>query len=643
MSRIVLVMAALLQPAWGQEPVENVAAKPGEQPVEQRAAFIIEVPLPLMGSRDEAIKKQIEQVATRTRADGQRPIVVLHFTTKAAAASKDSMGAGNQPGASSKGSQFERCLSLARDLTSPTAAKVRLIAYLTEPVEGHAVLPVLACEDIVVSSEAELGRAAIDESMVDDTIRSAYRNIVKARQPLMQAAVDAMLDPNVEVLEVEMTDGSKVTVTGEEAKKLKAEGKVLSEDPLWSGGGLASFNSARMRRLGWVSHVVDDMTALASALNITGRLQAVRVQPDQWHAARLEIDDELTAQRVNQIMRSIGQRKSKSPLNLLVFQVSDVKADFAEALRLAQYITELEQDGVTTVAVLEQSNASASLLVAFACDQVVCLPTVNIGSPERKPGLARSLTDGTLMSLIALEQSTGRPASLMLATMDPESTVKLYVHQATGKQLPLAPWQLERQEQPEQWVANETLTSDGQIAKPVALRYGLIDSEAADYETAIRDLGLETDPDKVEEPWLETTIQGILAREWLPRLLVTVGFFALMIEMGSPGLGAGGFVAALCFLGFFWIEGLNGNVEWLEILLFVSGMIALAIELFILPGFGLFGIGGLLMILASIVLAGQTFVFPSNSEQLTVIANNLFWVAVCALMVVIGAVSMGRR
>ena len=49
------------------------------------------------------------------------------------------------------------------------------------------------------------------------------------------------------------------------------------------------------------------------------------------------------------------------------------------------------------------------------------------------------------------------------------------------------------------------------------------------------------------------------------------------------------------------------------------------------------------MVITALVLASQTFIFPSNSEQLTVIANNLFWVAISALAVVIGGVAMGRR
>jgi membrane-bound ClpP family serine protease len=165
----------------------------------------------------------------------------------------------------------------------------------------------------------------------------------------------------------------------------------------------------------------------------------------------------------------------------------------------------------------------------------------------------------------------------------------------------------------------------------MALKYGLIDGELADRVTALHEIGLVEEPPVVEGPWVEKMIQQLLAREWLPRLLVVLGFMALMIEMGTPGLGAGGFVAALCFLAFFWLEGLHGNVEWLDV------------ELFVLPGFGLFGIGGIIMVLASIVLASQTFVLPSNSEQLSIIASNLFWVAICGAICMVGLVVMGKR
>lgn len=622
--------------ASAQEPDNNPAA--GEVGL-QRNAYIIEVPLPLVGSRDEAVQQQINQVANKSRG-GERPIVVLHFKVVAT----DNPQNADADRSSSRGTTFERGLFLARYLTSAAASKVRLVAYLTEPVEGHAVLPVIACEDIYASANGELGQATVDEKKVDEVIRGAYREIVKARQPLMEAAVAAMLDPNVEVFEVELTDSSKLVVTGQEAKRLRDEGKVLSQSkPIWSGGGLASFGIDKLRSQGWVAGVVDNTDQLATQLRVTGRLKNVRIHPDNWTAARLEINKPLTAQNVNHYLRAINERKKKADFNLLVVDISNVEADIAEAMRLGQFLAEQQQDDITSVAILNEDCTTPVLCTAMCCDQVISFKTNVIGSQDRKPGFVRQLTDGTLTSLLELEEKTGRSASLMLSALDPEAVTKLYVHQGSGKQLPMAEWQWKRQDKPNDWVPQDTLVSDGVVEPNIAIRYGLIDSLVADRGEALRELGLTSEPETVEGPWLETTVQRMLAFEWLPRMLITIGFMALMFELGSPGVGLGGFVAAVAFLGFFWIEGLNGNVEWLEVLLFVAGMTALAIEIFVLPGFGLFGIGGLLMVITALVLASQTFIFPSNSEQLTVIANNLFWVAISALAVVIGGVAMGRR
>ncbi len=368
-----------------------------------RDAYIIEVPLPLVGARDEAVQQQINQVANKSRG-GERPIVVLHFKAEAPAQNDKQEGARK----STRGTTFERGLFLARYLTSAAAAKVRLVAYLSEPVEGHAVLPVIACEDIYAGQSGELGQASVDEKKVDEVIRGAYREIVRARQPLMEAAVAAMLDPNVEVVEVELTDGSKSVVTGQDAKRLRDEGKVISQSkPIWSGGGLASFGIDKLRSHGWIAAAVENTDQLANKLNVTGRLKAVRIQPDNWTAARLEISKPLTAQNVNQYLRSINERKKKATFNLLVVDINNVDADISEAMRLGQYLAEQPQDGIATVAILNESCSTSVLCTAMFCDQVFALKGNSIGSKDRKPGYVRTLTDGTLTSLLSWKKRAG--------------------------------------------------------------------------------------------------------------------------------------------------------------------------------------------------------------------------------------------
>ena len=106
--------------------------------------------------------------------------------------------------------------------------------------------------------------------------------------------------------------------------------------------------------------------------------------------------------------------------------------------------------------------------------------------------------------------------------------------------------------------------------------------------------------------------------------LLIVGFAALYAELQSPGIGIGGFCAAVCFVIFFWSRFLGGTAGWLEVILFLAGVCFLLIEIFVLPGFGVFGLGGGLMVLASIVLASQTFILPHSTEQLEQLKGSLF-------------------
>ena len=73
--------------------------------------------------------------------------------------------------------------------------------------------------------------------------------------------------------------------------------------------------------------------------------------------------------------------------------------------------------------------------------------------------------------------------------------------------------------------------------------------------------------------------------------LVVVGFICIYIELHLM-TGALSIVAALCFALFFWSHFLGGTAGWLEVVLFLIGVICLALEMFVLPGYGVFGVTG---------------------------------------------------
>ena len=92
---------------------------------------------------------------------------------------------------------------------------------------------------------------------------------------------------------------------------------------------------------------------------------------------------------------------------------------------------------------------------------------------------------------------------------------------------------------------------------------------------------------------------------------------------GRAGHRSGRLTAGLCFAVFFWSRFLGGTAAWLEVVLFVGGAIFLLVEVFVLPGFGIAGISGLLMLLASILLAGQGSRFPPRPRELTALTHSL--------------------
>ena len=98
------------------------------------------------------------------------------------------------------------------------------------------------------------------------------------------------------------------------------------------------------------------------------------------------------------------------------------------------------------------------------------------------------------------------------------------------------------------------------------------------------------------------------------------------LELQLPGIGIGGFVATVAFTIYFWANFMNHTASELEIVLFLVGVSCLILEIFIIPGFGIFGLGGGILMLIALILASQTFVLPQSDSELRQFRNSLMTV-----------------
>jgi membrane-bound serine protease (ClpP class) len=107
----------------------------------------------------------------------------------------------------------------------------------------------------------------------------------------------------------------------------------------------------------------------------------------------------------------------------------------------------------------------------------------------------------------------------------------------------------------------------------------------------------------------------LLNRPWLSGLLLFVALIALYVELAAPGISVAGLTSLACFGVFFWSHALGGTSGWLEVLIFVLGVLCIVVEIFLLPGFGVFGLTGVLLVLLSLIMATQDFILPNNKIQ----------------------------
>ena len=134
---------------------------------------------------------------------------------------------------------------------------------------------------------------------------------------------------------------------------------------------------------------------------------------------------------------------------------------------------------------------------------------------------------------------------------------------------------------------------------------------------------------KLSDVEIKTTtgLSGFLSEvahsNWFLWATLTMAIYGLIAELAAPGLGFPGLVSLLGFGLHIWARHLNGTVDALEIILILIGVICIGVELFVTPGFGLFGIGGACSLLLGLILAAQSFSLPTNPFQRQQIANSV--------------------
>ncbi|MDX1546813.1 MAG: NfeD family protein [Rhodothermales bacterium] len=271
-----------------------------------------------------------------------------------------------------------------------------------------------------------------------------------------------------------------------------------------------------------------------------------------------------------------------------------------------------------TVALIDKNAASAGALISYAADRIVMVPGASIGaatvvqggSGEAAPDKYQSYMRGLLRATAA---ANGRDPAIAEAMVDETLVV-------------------------------DGVSEEGQVltlSAQEALRLGVADALLGGVEETVEAFGLGGTALVQHRATRAENVLRFFASPILQSILMLMMLGGLYFELQTPGVGFAGGIALVGAAAFFAPHYLLGLVESWEIIVFVLGVALILVELFVLPGFGIAGIAGLVLVVGALLASlvgnvGFDFpAFPALTPALTTLAVTL---ALLGLL----AVSLGR-
>ncbi|MDF1869852.1 MAG: hypothetical protein P1U30_05630 [Phycisphaerales bacterium] len=124
---------------------------------------------------------------------------------------------------------------------------------------------------------------------------------------------------------------------------------------------------------------------------------------------------------------------------------------------------------------------------------------------------------------------------------------------------------------------------------------------------------------RANESWSEGFVRFMTSMP-VRGVLIAIFLIAIFIELITPGTGIGGSVALITLIAMIAPPAMIGLAGWWEIIAIIVGLLFLAIEAFVVPGFGFFGIVGLVSLFAGIlwtfIPAGSSLANPNTQQDL---------------------------
>ena len=331
-------------------------------------------------------------------------------------------------------------------------------------------------------------------------------------------------------------------------------------------------------------HAQDDSTIQISAENSAGDFVENSAQKKSVNSCTVNHPQKIFYFKIDDNISRPSQRKLDKAIEQATAQDADIlfmelntfggELDAADKMRTA-----LLECPIPTIVFINKNAASAGALISIACDSIYMAPGSSIGAASVVDQTGQIMPDKYQSYMRSLMRSTaemnGRDPDIAQAMVDPD--VAIPGVSDSGKVL--------------------TFTTSE------AIKHGFCQAEAKDMNEVLDKAGIhDYTIENQKETWIDKVI-SFLINPIVSGILIMFIIGGIYFEMQAPGIGFAllvSVVAALLYFAPHYLEGLAAH--W-EILLFIIGLGLLLLEFFVVPGFGVTGVSGIILMAASLILS----------------------------------------
>ncbi|MDR2126175.1 MAG: ATP-dependent Clp protease proteolytic subunit [Prevotellaceae bacterium] len=345
-----------------------------------------------------------------------------------------------------------------------------------------------------------------------------------------------------------------------------------------------------------------------------------------------ELNREIDALAVRIVNKNISAAE-KQKADYIIMQLNT----YGGALAAADDIrTKILNCKIPVMVFINNQAASAGALISIACDSIYMHSGGSIG--------AATVVDQTGEVLPDKYQSFMR--SMMRATAEAHGKKTVVKN---GKTVEI--WH--RDPQIAQAMVDPSISIEGIVeydqvltfTTQEAIRNGYCEGEAENINQALQKANISNYQIVEYKAELTDLIINFLLNPIVQGILILLMFGGIYFELQTPGIGfplGAAVFGAIFYFAPLYIEGLAQN--W-EIIIFIIGIILLLVEIFVIPGWGIAGISGIILIITGLTMSmiDNNIFRYENEFNISIIVKPLALVVTSILISGIGIIYFGKK